>query len=54
MSGRNSSPFLIRKDYQIIKGKMGRRVNFSKVSTGGGAKRIEEIEEIQIHAKRKR
>ena len=28
-------------------------VNFSKVSVGGGAKRIEGIEEIQIHAERK-
>ena len=32
---------------------MGKRVNFSKVSLGGGAKRIEGIKEIQIHAERK-
>ena len=33
---------------------MGRGVNFSKVLVGEGAKRIERIEEIQIHTIRKR
>ena len=44
MSESNGSPFLVQKDYQIIKGEMGRGVKFSKVLMGGGAKRVEGIE----------